>query len=300
MTQRRIWNFGDTFTSDRATTVMAALHDPGVYRGYNVSITDTDTISLSPGFLLLPSGILVGESVAIELTISPLPSSATNYTVVLRHTDADLIGGQAALYSIETGLLTQASLTNGVAIAYIRYPGGAVPLVDYYITPVRKVSEQAGDSPHLVPTFLTAPLTSKWVTSVLGPNTTIVNVVSGSPFTRIETDGLGPVPPGFETSTVVLPLVAGLFRPVSIVVRAVIDPNSEMIVALSDTDGNPVTLTGATLSPNPTFSNLVVSVNPGSGVFTEGDLYQMSLTFHTPSLDSVDIQSLTINYDPLP
>jgi hypothetical protein len=301
MSQRRIWNFGDTFTSERATTAAASLHEPGVYVGYDVSLVDTDTLSLSPGWLLLPSGILVGETTAIELTISPLPAAAAEYTIVVRHTDADIMGGQAATYAIEPGLLPQSVLTNGVAIAYIRYPGGAVPLVDYFITPARKVLGQAEDSPHLVPTVLLAPFTYKWLNAATGANTTFSNVwVSPNAFTRIETSGLGPVPPGFEVTTVIVPLTAGRFRPVSVVVRAIIDPNSQMLVAMRDTDGNAVTLTGSTLSPVATFSDLTVSVDPSSGVFTEGDSYTLELTFRTPSLDSVDLQSLTVNYDPLP
>ena len=69
MTQRRIWNYGDTFTSERAGIVAAALNDPGVYSGYAITLVDTDTMSFSPGYLLLPSGIVVGESVAFELRI---------------------------------------------------------------------------------------------------------------------------------------------------------------------------------------------------------------------------------------
>jgi len=301
MTQRRIWNYGDTFTSERATTAMAALHEPGVYTGYDVSLIDTDTMSLSPGFLMLPSGILVGETTPIELRISPLPAAATNYTITIRHTDADVIGGQAALYAVEVGLLPQSAITNGVPIAYIRYPGGAVPLADYFITPARKVSGQAEDSPQLVPTVILPPMTARWVNSVTGFNTSFSNGYSAPDvFTRVETDGLGPPPPFFETTTVIVPYTAGRFRPVSIVVRAIIDPNSQLLVAMRDTDGNSVTLSGSTIGPSPTFSDFVVSVNPASGVFTQGDIYTVELTFRTPALDSVDLQSLVINYDPLP
>ncbi len=301
MTQRRIWNFGDTFTSERAITSAAALHEPGVYIGYDITLTDTDTFQLSPGWVLLPNGIVVGESTAIELTISPLPATATNYTVVVRHTDADVMGGQAALYSVEVGLLTQAAISNGVPLAWIRYPGGAVALADHFITQARKVLAQAEDSPHLVPTTFLPPFTYKWISSVTGPNTTLTEVwAAPNAFTRIETGGLGPAPPGFETTTVVVPVIAGEFRPVNLVVRAIIDPNSQMLVSMRDTDGNAVTLTGSTLSPVATFSDLTVSVDPSSGVFTRGDIYTLELTFRTPSLDSVDLQSLTINYDPLP
>lgn len=301
MTQRRIWNFGDTFTSERAATAMAALHGPGVYVGYEVSVIDTDTLSLGSGFLLLPNGILVGETSPIELTISPLPAAPADYTIVVRHTDADIMGGQAATYTVESGLLLQAAISDGVPIAYLRYPGGAVPLLDSFLTPARNLLSLAADSYYLVPTVLLAPLTGRWITSVVGPNTSLSDTwVSPNAFTTIETDGLGPAPPLFETTTIVLPLVAGRFRPVSIVVRAIIDPNSQVLVALRDTDGAAVILVGSTLSPTPTFSDLTVSVDPGSGVFTEGDPYILELTFQTPSLDSVDLQSLTINYDPLP
>ena len=301
MTQRRIWNYGDTFTSEKATTSMAALHSPGVYAGYEVSIIDTDTISLSPGFLLLPSGILVGETSAIEMTISPLPAAATNYTIVVRHTDADVMGGQAAVYGLEAGLIPQSSLSDGVALAWIRYPGGAVPLQDFFVLPSRHVSSSSLDSPQLVPSTFLAPFSTSWVVSSLGANTSVADVYSApNVVTSVATDGLGPIPPGFETSVFAIPLVAGRFRPVSIIVRSVVDPNSELSLSLLDTDGNPVTLSGFSLGPSAIFSDRVVSVDPSSGVFTDGSLYTMLLTFYTPALDSIELQSVRITYDPLP
>lgn len=301
MSQRRIWNYGDTFTSERATVAMAALHSSGVYSGFDVTITDVDTFTLNPGFLLLPSGLLVEETSAIEMRIAPLPAAATNYTITVRHVDADIIGGQAATYALEPGLLTPSSIVNGIPIAYIRYPGGAVPLSSYFVTPARKVLSDASDSPQLVPSSFLPPLASHWTSVSVGPNTTVANVYSApNVFTRIETDGLGPVPPGFETTTVVIPLIARRFRPVNIVFRSIIDANSSVLVSMRDTDGNAVTLSGSTIGPTPTFSDAVVSVNPASGVFTEGDIYMLELTFRTPALASVDIQSVSIHYDPLP
>jgi len=301
MTQRRIWNYGDTFTSERATTAASALHDPGVYQGYDITLTDTDTLSLGPGFLLLPSGILVGETSPIELVISPLPAAPVNYTIVVRHSDADVIGGQAATYSVEVGLISQDSLSDGVAIGYIRYPGGAVPLQSYFISPARRLPSAPFDSSQLVPTSLLAPFSSSWVLSSIGVNTSFSNLyISPNAFTRVETDGLGPVPPGFESSVFVFPLVARRFRPVSIVVRSIVSPNSSLVLSMLDTDGNSVVLSGSSLGPSPIFSDRVVSVDPSSGVFTEGNLYILQVTTNTPSLERVDLQSIQILYDPLP
>lgn len=299
MSQTRIWNFGDTFTSKRAIDVSALLGDPGVYSGFDVSVTEPDTLTLSPGWVKLPSGLFVGESAPTSFRVFPLPAAATNYTLVVRHTDSDVIGGQPALYTVETGLLT--SISDGVALAYVRYPGGAVPFSLLHVTPVRKVLSQAEDSPHLVPTSLVPPFQPRWISTSVGANTLISDLyVSPNFYTRVSTDGLGPVPPAYETTVVRLPLLARRFRPVSIVVTSRIDSNCQLLVSMLDTDNNTVSLTGSTLGPSPTFSASTISVNPGSGVFTEGDMYTVSLTFRTPSLASIDLKSVIITYDPLP
>jgi hypothetical protein len=302
MTQTRIWNFGDTFTSERADTVQGAVHETGVYVGYDISTPDTDKIALSTGFLLLPSGILVGEDVAIELTLSPLPAAATTFTITVRHTDSDVIGGSTAIYALETGELLPAAVTDGVVIGYIRHPGSAVALASSFIFPVRKVLEQAEDAVAIAPTTLVAPFTSTWVVDVIGANTA-QTVGFTSPlvtFSRIETDGLGPAPPGFETTTARLPVVAQKFRPFDLVVRAQIDANSELRVSLTDTDGNAVTLTNSVIGPSAIFADFTVNIDFSSGVFTEGDPFLLTLEFRTPQLDSIDVQAVTINYDPLP
>lgn len=299
MTQRRIWNFGDTFTSEKAATLSIALHSPGVYSGYTPTLTDTDTLTLSSGFLMLPSGIVVTETAPVELRIYPLPAAATNYTITCRHTDRDVIGGQAAIYAVETGLLS--SLSDGVVLAYIRYPGGAVPLAPSHLFPARTLLDAADDSPLLVPTKLVAPFLPKVIVSALGANTAIVDqYIAPRSFVTVATDGLGPVPPGYETTTLVFPLTSTRFRPVSLIVRAQMDANSSVIVSLFDTDGVSVSLTGSTLSPSITFSDFTVNVNSGSGVFTPGDNYTLVFLFRTPALDSANIQSILINYDPLP
>lgn len=302
MTQIRIWNYGDTFTSNRADTAQGALYEPGVYAGYDIAVTDTDKVELSTGFLLLPSGILVGEDVAIPLILSPLPAAVTTYTITIRHIDSDVIGGAAATYALETGELLPSAVTDGVVIGYIRHPGGAVALDSSFIFPARKVLEQAEDAVAIAPTALLAPFTADWVVDVLGPNTTESTGFTAplAAFSRIETDGLGPAPPGFETTTARLPVVAQKFRPFDIVVRAQIDPNSELRVSLTDTDGNAVTVTNNVIGPSATFADFTVNIDFASGVFTEGDPFLLTLEFRTPQLDSIDIQAVTINYDPLP
>lgn len=299
MTQTRIWNYGDTFTSARASLAQRSLNLPGVYSGFDPNIVDVDKIALSPGALLLPSGIMVTEDLAIPFVIAPLPAAATNYTLTVRHTDTDLIGGQAATYQLELGLLT--TVSNGLPLAYIKHPGGAVPLQPYFVLPVRKVLASAADAVALEPTVSLAPFSSKWVTSVLGPNSSISDLTSGGlVFTRVSANALAPAPPGFETTTSVLPFSLRRDRPVSVTLRILVEPNCTLSVAMRDTNGAYVTLTGNTIGPVGVFTDHVVSVSPSSGVFTAGGLFNLEFSFNVPSLAGIQLQSVVIDYDPLP
>lgn len=300
MTQIRIWNYGDTFTSYRASTTQLALHSPGVYRGYDLTVTDVDVVTLETGFVLLPSGILVGEDVPTELRFTVLPASATTYSITMRHADADVIGGQAATYAIELGELT--TISNGIVLGWVRHPGGAVPLDPSFVFSARKVLNEASDNPQLQPVTRLAPFTSIWAVSALGANSSVVNGFSApmSVYTRVQTSALGPVPPAFESTTAVIPFVSTRFRPVSLVIRAQVDTNCRLLVGLLDTDGNSVTLAGGTINPSVSFVDSTVSVDYSSGVFTDGDLYALTLEFQTPASAGINLQSITLHFDPLP
>jgi len=135
MSQTRIWNFGDTFTAEKTKQVQAALNLPGVYLGYNITVTSPTKIAISAnGYLLQPDGILVTETLPVSLTMATLPTIATIYTITCRHTDVQTIGGTPALYAIEVGNFAINSLSDGVVLGWITHPGGALPLIASYIT----------------------------------------------------------------------------------------------------------------------------------------------------------------------
>jgi len=139
MSQSRIWNFGDPFTAEKTKQVQKVLNCPGVYSGYDISIIGTNKISLAAGgYLLQPDGVIVTESIAIQLILATLPSIATIYTITCRHTDVQNIGGAAAIYAIEKGNYPINSLSDGVVIGWIHHPGGAAPFIISMITQAQK------------------------------------------------------------------------------------------------------------------------------------------------------------------
>lgn len=138
MSQQRIFDFGATFTANRAKTAQQALNQVGVYTGFDLTVTDVDRIQASSlGYLMVPNGTLVTETVALDFRIAILPSDATTYTVTCRHDDQNIIGGVPAVYAIEVGYFT--SLTNGAILGWIFYPGGAVPLDISFVVTTTKV-----------------------------------------------------------------------------------------------------------------------------------------------------------------
>ena len=142
MSQIRSWNYGDPFTSDKLKTLQKVLNCKGVYDGYDITVTDTNKVTLSAnGHLLQPNGVMVSETVGIVLEIASLPAVATNYTITCRHTDTQVIGGSAAIYAIEVGTFipyTGTDISDGVVIGWITYPGGAVALTPAMITQATK------------------------------------------------------------------------------------------------------------------------------------------------------------------
>jgi len=141
MSQVRIFNFGDTVTAKKIKDAQRALHRPGRYLGYDITVDDTDKLILSAGgFLLLPDGILVNETNDYELILAAVPSTATTYSITARHTDTDELGGTTVYYAIEYGEIGPL-LIDGIVIGYLDHPGGTIPLDQSMIRMVDLVSE---------------------------------------------------------------------------------------------------------------------------------------------------------------
>jgi hypothetical protein len=59
-----------------------------------------------------------------------MPSVATVYSITVRHTDAQVVGGAGALYAVEVIDPLVTVLSDGVVIAHVSHPGGSVSLQD--------------------------------------------------------------------------------------------------------------------------------------------------------------------------
>jgi len=155
MSQFRYFNFGDPVTAKSLQVVFQGLFQPGIYSGFNISVTGPQQISLDPGFLLLPSGIGLQSDTSIVLSTTT-PAFPTVFTVVVQHQDVDQIGGTQAVFSILTGF--QPTPANGIPIGYINHPG-IVALSQSFIVPVPRLQMPfvINDQENLQPVVNIAP-----------------------------------------------------------------------------------------------------------------------------------------------
>jgi hypothetical protein len=127
MSQKRFLNFGTTADAGKTKAIVQQLFGAQLLRG-DVSFFSTvppDQLVLQPHAVVFDSGLVLAEDEVVAVTIATSSASA-NYTIYYEHIDADQIGGAAATLRTVGGL--QTSVSNGVVLGWVVYPGGAVPL----------------------------------------------------------------------------------------------------------------------------------------------------------------------------
>ena len=146
MTQHRYFDYGIEASASVFKAMLAGLTSKTILRGGEIGVasavppTQPDRITIQPFWVMLDSprttqqgtqraSLLLHEDEPKQLRV-PITSAAANYTVVLRHTDVDLEGGNAAVLTLDFGLLRNQNLTDGLVLGYVLYPGGGGGLTD--------------------------------------------------------------------------------------------------------------------------------------------------------------------------
>lgn len=184
MTQHRYFDFGVPASASIFKEMLSGLTGKTVLSGGEIGVaavtppTQPDRITIQPVWVSLDSprvtqqgtkraALLLYEDETKQLIV-PITSAAANYTVVYRHTDADIFGGNAAALTLDFGLLKNENLNDGIVLGYVLYPGGAIGLNETMIVPAPQARLQAVSSP-ADGMFLTPPFTSMLATRTAGP-----------------------------------------------------------------------------------------------------------------------------------
>lgn len=140
MAQKRYVERGRSYDYAAWRTFHRYITSPGVYYGYDLSVSSVSgsNLAVATGGLMLPTGVAVVEDAAFELDLTTAgnfpPSAATNYTIYTSHSETSygMIGGDAMTYGAQTGITTTQP-SDGVLLGWIRHPGGGVALAAEHI-----------------------------------------------------------------------------------------------------------------------------------------------------------------------
>jgi len=132
MSQKRLLNYGTTADASKVKEMNQQLFAAQVLRADEpfISAYPPDQILVRPHAVIFDSGLLLIEDEIQNFTIETSYNSA-DYTIYYEHIDEDIIGGVAATLKIVFGLLD--SVTNGVVLGWVVYPGGSVPVTNSMI-----------------------------------------------------------------------------------------------------------------------------------------------------------------------
>jgi hypothetical protein len=301
VTQKRFTDRGRPYDHEAWRSLYRNTLSPGVYSGYTISpsITSASQITIAPGALLLPTGIVVVEDAEVTVQIEGVfpPSAATDYTVKTYHREiaTGLIGGEAMTYLVEATLVTEQP-SDGVILGWIRHPGGGGPLEESYIT----------NAPRYAPSAVAADFASRMPAKALAPLlvTTLGQGVS-------HTDGFqsGQAYRGFtnpslaiDPGTGVTPVATSYWqfpiyeRPWEISIRSIVPVGDSITVSVYDSLN--ALVTSATITPHTAWQVDTISVPPDTGTFTAGEKGTIKLVSVVAQGTIVKIADITADFWP--
>lgn len=153
MSQKRYFDFYSDLTDEGMNTQQKSIVGAGRLFGLTPTVTGPNTIELSPGAVITPSGIVIFEDSTVTLppAATPIPGvAAWKYTIVLQHINVEMVGGSAATWvAIDdpTYFYTQEASAHQVAddqtiVFWLNYPGGSIALADYMIVPASPLRDE--------------------------------------------------------------------------------------------------------------------------------------------------------------
>lgn len=301
MAQKRFTDRGRPYDHEAWRSLYRNTLSPGVYSGYTLSPSplSASQVEISPGALLLPTGIVVVEDTAVTVQIEGVfpPSSATDYTIRTYHREiaTGLIGGEAMTYLVDSSLVT-AQPSDGIILGWIRHPGGGVALEQGFITnaPSYAPAAVAADASARMPAKDLAPL----LVTTLGQGVSHTEGFASGHTWRGFTNPSLAIDPGtgmtpVATSYWQYPVYA---RPWEISIRSIVPIGDSIAVSVYDSLN--VLIASATITPHTSWQMDTISVPTSTGTFTAGEKGTIKLVSTVAQGTIVKIADLAVDFWP--
>lgn len=274
MAQKRFTDRGRPYDHEAWRSLYKNTMSPGVYSGFTLSpsVLSASQVTIAPGALLLPTGIVVVEDTEVTVQIDGVfpPSTAKDYTVRTYHREiaTGLIGGEAMTYLVDASLLTEQP-SDGIILGWIRHPGGGVALEESFITNAPRYSpaDVAADASARMPARSLAPL----LVTTLGQGVSHTEGFQSGHGWRGFTNPSLAIDPG----TGVTPVATSYWqfpiytRPWEVSIRSIVPVGDSIEVSVYDSLN--ALVTSATITPHTSWQVDTITIPTDSGSFTAGD-----------------------------
>lgn len=300
MAQLRYFNYGAPFDNVSEKEVHYALHAKGVYRGFALSVNADHNLVMGAGYGMQHDGIIWKED-ADRTFLFTAPAVPSEYTLVATHEDRSILGGVPVEYDIESGIISNEAVADGVAIGWIHHPGG-VPLALEHITEAPKFVEN--DYAALVAQSLPMeqiPPFTRYANSAIGTDITFTESEFDA-FSYLVYEKVANAPaavPAIQqlVQNVVLFVQSGI-RPTEIEVYEEFpnSPNTNLTVELFDTNQAPVVVTGGTINGSGAWTYHSIQVDQTSGTFDDEKPYTVRLTFNVNKGEYIRLGRLRVHF----
>jgi len=310
MAQFRVGNFGETATSEIDNLWRSIVLAKGVYNGFELGVDAVSSnLTIAPGAGVQPDGIVWTEDTEVQLSFTP-PGIATDYTVIAYHTNRAIFGGMEVTYELATNIIGNDTISDGVAIGWIRHPGGGGPLDVSYL---QNAPRQTADlySALLVETAPVARIppypTAYLDTATVGPDITVTpfffDVATFTMLQRVSRTVAGV--PGIQTAVQHHQFYtpSGGYRPFSFDfwLNFTAAPTRELRVEVYDTNQSPVTiLSGTPILSTAGWEQKTAFIDPSSGTFDADKPWTLRLTFQVDAGGTIDTGRIRMRSFPYP
>ena len=180
----RHYDYGAFLTQRGTKGAAIAVHSPGLYSGFVPTILGPNQLSLSPGSLLSPAGVIWRPTADITVPNFPVVALPNEYTLVAYHEDIQATGGSSFLLRWEVGILAPVDTAeNAVAVLYVRQDV-AGPLEDKHLSQPSRLTSGVLTEVLRRRLDIRAPFAAFNLNTASGPNIQILNesAVSGAQY----------------------------------------------------------------------------------------------------------------------
>lgn len=116
---------GDDVVGQSLQDIFSSLSTPGILDGFDLSVSGSKAVTITPGAGLLDSGVFIFEDETQTTSDLPIGGGPKDFTILYLYTPTNTLGGTPAVLTFQEGLVNPDTLVGGLVLGWIRHSGAS-------------------------------------------------------------------------------------------------------------------------------------------------------------------------------